>query len=57
MNPFAEKLQEDLRIPVLEPSKTSLKVTEGLTKIGVKHSRFLKYAMTDSKLKQIGKYR
>lgn len=57
MNPFAEKLQEDLRIPVLEPSKTSLKVTEGLTKIGVKHSRFLKYAMTDSKLNQIGKYR
>lgn len=57
MNRFAEKLQEDLRIPVLEPSRTALKVAEGLTKIGVKHSRFLKYAMTDSKLNQIGKHR
>jgi allantoin racemase len=57
MNPFAEKLKEDLGVPVLEPSKTTLKVAEGLTKIGVKHSRFLKYAMTDSKLRQIGKHR
>lgn len=55
MNPFAEKLQEDLGVPVLEPSKVTLKVAEGLTKIGVKHSRFLKYSMTDLKLKQLGK--
>jgi len=51
MNVFAERLQEDLGIPVLEPSKVTLKVAEAMANIGVKHSRFLKYSMTESKLK------
>jgi allantoin racemase len=55
MNDFAEKLQEDLGVPVVEPSKTALKVAEGFTRIGIKHSKFLKYSMTEYKLKQMGK--
>jgi allantoin racemase len=51
MSVFTEKLQEDLQIPVLEPSKVTLKFAEAMVKAGVKHSRFLKYSMTESKIK------
>ncbi|MEM0090680.1 MAG: aspartate/glutamate racemase family protein [Nitrososphaerota archaeon] len=51
MSVFAERLQGDLQIPVLEPSKITLKFAEAMVKAGVRHSRFLKYSMTDSKRK------
>ncbi|MGC8699128.1 MAG: aspartate/glutamate racemase family protein [Candidatus Acidifodinimicrobium sp.] len=53
MNTFAERLQNDINIPVLEPSKVTLTVAEALVKIGINHSRFLKYAMTQSKLESL----
>jgi allantoin racemase len=56
MTAFAEKLQKDIKVPVLEPSKITLKVAEALIKLGITHSRFIKYSMTgEKKLKLLGK--
>lgn len=51
MTVFAEKLQKDLKVPVFEPAKVTLKVAEALIELGIKHSRFIKYSMTGEKLK------
>ncbi|MGC8618762.1 MAG: aspartate/glutamate racemase family protein [Thermoplasmata archaeon] len=53
MNTFAERLQNDIKIPVLEPSRVTLRIAEAMVKIGINHSRFLKYAMTKSKLESL----
>lgn len=55
MKSFAEKLQEDLQAPVLEPTKVTFKIAESLVKIKMKHSRYIKYSMTDEKIKLLKK--
>lgn len=55
MKSFAEGLQEDLEVPVFEPTKVTFKVAESLVKLGIKHSRFIRYGMTNEKLKQLNK--
>lgn len=49
MKSFAEKLQEDLGVPVFEPTKVTLKVAESLIKMKLSHSKFIRYSMTDEK--------
>lgn len=55
MKSFAERLQEDLGVPVFEPTKVTLKVAESLVKMNIRHSKFIRYSMTDEKIKQLNK--
>lgn len=49
MKNFAEKLQANLEVPVLEPTQITFKVAESLSKLGVRHSKFVRYSMTEEK--------
>lgn len=49
MKNFAEALQEKLPVPVLEPTAVTFKIAESMGKIGIKHSKFLRYSMTEEK--------